>query len=98
MAKPWSCSSSFAALLFLILPCILQNADGGDGGPLPDAQGLALLRWKSTLASSPPALRSWSNRTRPCTWAGIVRLISTNLTQWSIRPLIHAVIEGVQLF
>ncbi|KAF8731874.1 hypothetical protein HU200_015818 [Digitaria exilis] len=62
--------------MFLLLSCLLfpfADAVGWHGGVHLGYQTAALLRWKSSLRASPPALDSWRQGTSPCTgnWTGV---------------------------
>nr|CAB3502445.1 unnamed protein product [Digitaria exilis] len=63
-------------IMFLLLSCLLfpfADAVGWHGGVHLGYQTAALLRWKSSLRASPPALDSWRQGTSPCTgnWTGV---------------------------
>ncbi|KAF8731876.1 hypothetical protein HU200_015820 [Digitaria exilis] len=63
-------------MILLLRSCLLLpfvDAAGRHGGVHLASQAAALLRWKSTLQSSPPTLDSWRQGTNPCTgnWTGV---------------------------
>nr|CAB3456089.1 unnamed protein product [Digitaria exilis] len=65
-----------AMMILLLRSCLLLpfvDAAGRHGGVHLASQAAALLRWKSTLQSSPPTLDSWRQGTNPCTgnWTGV---------------------------